>query len=153
MGNKIRIKIAILVSAVVLLSGCASVIARNLKGHNQDWEIDVIEMKNGPNKINQTFVFTVRPGRGARFIWLTLQARNRSNEPKTIDLKKISLISGPIRAFPVNVMTDDPRQMPPDNKLTVDPDQSARRQIVFSFPEDLQPKIIRIPDFNDIPVE
>jgi hypothetical protein len=151
--NNIRTKIAILVSAVLLLSGCATIIAKNLKGYNQDWEINIIEMKSGPNKVNKTFVFTVRPSRGARFIWLTLQARNRSDKPQTIDLKKISLISGQVRAFPFNVMTDEPTQMPPESKLTVDPHQSAQRQIVFSFPTAIQPRFIRIPDFNDIPVE
>ena len=144
---------AILVSAVLLLSGCATTIARNLKGYNQDWEIDVVEMESGPNKVNKTFVFTVRPSRGARFIWLTLEARNRSDETQTIDLKKISLISGQVQSFPFDVKTDEPTEMPPDSKLTVDPGQSARRRIVFSFPVDIKPRFIRIPDFNDIPVE
>jgi hypothetical protein len=153
MGNKMRIKIAILLSAIVLLSGCATIIARNLKGYNEDWEINIIEMKDGPNEVNRTVVFTVRPNQGYRFIWVTLQAKNRSNEPQTINLKKISLISGSVQSYPFNLNSDGPPDNPSSNNLTLDPQQSAKRLIIFSFPVNIQPKTIRIPDFNDIPVE
>jgi len=70
-----------------------------------------------------------------------------------IDLRKIGLISGQILVLPFHVVRDTWLNIPANNELTLDPNESARRRIVFMFPINIQPQVIRVPDIGDIPVE
>ena len=136
----------------IVLTGCGTTIARNLKATNDNWNIEILEVKDGPNSVSGPYVYFT-PTRGFKFIWLEVQIQNNTSAAQGIDLKEIDLIYDQTIVPPFYFLFDVWLYIPSSNELTLGASESVRRRLLYSIPIGKQPRVVRLPNVGDIPIQ
>jgi len=136
----------------ILSTGCGTTIAKNLRATNDRWDIDILEIRDGPNSAHLPGA-NIKATQGYRLIWLEVQIQNKTSAAQRIDLKDFALIYDQTIVPPAYYLFDQWFSIPSGSEFTLGPDESVRRRILYSIPIDKQPRLVRLPDVGDIPVQ
>lgn len=154
-GTEISMRLWISALAGLLclsLSGCGTIIAKNIKATSESWDVKIIKIKDGPNSVNAPFVYLF-PKRGYRFIWLTVEIKNNEGAGQVIDLKEIMLIYDQTIMPPFYFLFDVWLYVPSSSEITINPGKSIRRRMLYSIPIGKRPQLVRVPKVGDISID
>jgi len=136
----------------LVLAGCGTTIARNLRGTNDSWDIEIVEVRDGRNFLNAPYMY-ITPWPGNRFIWLTVRIQNNTPAAQEVNLQNFLLMYDQTSVKAYHFYFDTWLEIASSSEITLEPNQSIRRRIVFEFPINKQPRRVRVPNVGDIPVE
>jgi len=136
----------------IVLTGCGTTIAKNLRATNDRWDIEILEVDDGPNSAHLPGA-KIKATEGHRLIWMEVQIRNNMSAAQKIDLKDIALVYDQTIVSPSYYLFDQWFSIPSGSEFTLGPNESVRRRILYSIPIDKQPRLVRLPNVGDIPIQ
>lgn len=138
---------SIIIVCVLVVSGCASAISKNLIIERSDWSVHVDKITDGPNSYRKTmYVYSARPG--YKLIWAHMRIQNRSTMPRQFDLRGIILVTDKARVRPGNIPRHKHERSTPD----IASEGQYKTELNFMIPESAVPTKLVIPGMGELKI-
>jgi hypothetical protein len=127
------------------LSACTSVLVNKPVSKSSDgWSLTLNQLKDGPNEyVSLQEGVSVNPGTGENLLWVDLTIRNDNAMEPLFEYDKCMLEGKDVARQPLVIDRKADMLSAADRAETYDPGQQRDRLLIYSFPKDLRPLLLK----------